>query len=73
MPIAILALATEAIKLINLIIEGKDLEQRRIEAKLGFRMLYRVIKPFLGSEMRQEFEEYLAGNYAKLDEEKPGN
>lgn len=61
MPIlAVLPLVTEVIRLINNIIEGKPMEQRRAEAIIAFNLLWPIAKPVMPADVAAAVEKLMS-------------
>jgi hypothetical protein len=71
LPTAILALATEIIRLVNTLLEGKSIEQRAAEALIWFRLTWPLVKPFIPASERAAIEQQMASVVASMPEEKP--
>lgn len=60
-PTLVLPLITEVLRLVNNIIEGKPMEQRRAEALIAFQVTKPLIYPLLTEEARQQVDQLMKG------------
>lgn len=58
-PLAIIALIEQVIRLVNNIIEGKPMEQRRAEAMVAWTLFKPLVWPFLPDETKTEIDKLM--------------
>jgi len=61
LPDAIIALITETLRLINNIIEGTPIEQRKANSIIAYNMVWPIYKGLLPSETVTQIEEIMKG------------
>lgn len=58
-PLIVLEVVNNALKLALILAEGKDPAVARAESLILFRISYRLLKPFLGEDLKNEVEDLL--------------